>query len=151
VLGPLLFLIYINDLRNAIVHSVSHLFADDSNLLFCSKSLKEINNKINHDLSLIVQWLRANNTSLNVDKTELIIFRPTSKKITKNLNFRISGKKIKPTNVTKYLGAHLDEHLNFNYHLKVLKTKLSRNCGLLAKLRYYTSEKLLRTVYFLNL
>ena len=65
VLGRLLFLIYINSLHEAISHSIIHHFADDTNKLFSHKSLKKINKCINHDLSQIVQWLRANRISLN--------------------------------------------------------------------------------------
>ena len=72
VLGPLLFLVYINDLHNVIEHSLVHHFADDTNLLYSSSSLKKINKHINHDLKLIVHWLRANRISLNVDKTEIM-------------------------------------------------------------------------------
>ena len=75
VLGPLLFLIYINDLHNATNYSDIHHFADDTNLLYSSKSLKDINKKINFDLKNIVHWLRANKISLNTSKTEIILFR----------------------------------------------------------------------------
>ena len=93
VLGPLLFLIYINDLNNVVRHSTVHHFADDTNLLCSSSSLKSINKCINHDLKLIVHWLRANRISLNVNKTEIILFRRKNNTISKNMNFRISGQK----------------------------------------------------------
>ena len=141
-------LVYINDLHEAVTHSLIHHFADDTNILYCSKSLKKINKYINHDLSQIRQWLRANRISINANKTELIIFRPKNKSITKHLNFRISGLKINPVNKAKYLGIYLDEHLTWNFQLNQRKTKLSRSCGLLAKLRYHVKTKLLRTVYF---
>ena len=51
ILGPLLFLVYINDLHDAVIHSLIHHFADDTNILYCNKSLKKINKHINHDLS----------------------------------------------------------------------------------------------------
>ena len=95
-----------------------------------------------------MQWLRANRISLNANKTELLIFRPKSKSITKQLNFRISGQKINPVNKAKYLGIYLDEHLTWNFQLIQIKTKLSRNCGLLAKSRYHVKTELHRTVYF---
>ena len=69
VLGPLLFLIYINDLNEAISHSLIHHFADDTNILFSNKLLKKISNYNNHDLAQIVQWLRANLILLNSNKT----------------------------------------------------------------------------------
>ena len=102
VLGPLLFLIYINDLHKVIKHSSITHFVDDTNLLYPHSSLKSLNKHINHDLKLIVHWLRANRISLNVDKTEIIIFRPKRKTITKKMNFRINGQKIKITSNTKY-------------------------------------------------
>ena len=109
---------------------------------------KKINKYINNDLSLIVQWLRTNRISLNQGKTEIIIFQPKGKIITKHLNFRICGQKINPINQTKYLGIYLDKHLSWNSHLNQLKTKLSRGCGLLAKLCYYVNTTTLRSVYF---
>ena len=69
ILGPLLFLVYINDLHEAVMHSLIHHFANDTNILYCSKSLKKINKHINHDLSQISQWLRANRISINANKT----------------------------------------------------------------------------------
>ena len=148
ILGPLLFLVYINDLHDALTHSLIHHFADDTNILYCNKSLKKIIKYINYDLSQIVQWLRANRISLNTNKTELIIFRPKNKSITKQLNFRISGQKINEVKKTKYLGIYLDEHLTWNIRLNQIKTKLSRSFGFLAKLRYHVKTELLRTVYF---
>ena len=79
--------------------------ADDTNLLCINKSMKKISKHINHDLSLIAQWLRANKISLNADKTEIVTFSPTRKQITKYLNFHISSQKIEiswnPTRPTR--------------------------------------------------
>ena len=72
ILGPLLFLIYFNDLSKPILFSSVHHFADDTNILYVSSSLKDINKKINHDLSNLVQWLRANKISLNISKTKTV-------------------------------------------------------------------------------
>ena len=66
--------IFINDLHVSITGSKVHHFADDTNLLLINKSLKQINKLINHDLSLLVQWLRLNKISLNTSKTEILIF-----------------------------------------------------------------------------
>ena len=73
ILGPLL--IYINDLNNAIIHSMVHHFADDTKIIFSQKSLNKVNKCINDDLSLLVQWLRANRISVNTSKTEIILLR----------------------------------------------------------------------------
>ena len=75
VLGPLLFLFYINDLHKAIKFSTVHHFADDTNLLVVGKNLEDVQKQINRDLKFLCTWLRANKISLNASKTELIIFR----------------------------------------------------------------------------
>ena len=148
VLGPLLFLIYINDLSIAIEHNHVHHFADDTNLLITGKSLKKINKYVNHDLRLLCQWLRANKISLNASKTEVIIFKRKNKQIQKHLNFRISGQKIKITNSVKYLGIQLNDSLTWKTHLTSLLPKLNRAIGLLSKIRYYTPKYLLKTIYY---
>ena len=76
---------------------------------------KKINKFINHGLSVLVQWLRANRISLNTNKTEFILFRTKNKKITKNPNLRISGQKIDTLKQTKYLGIYLDESLKWKF------------------------------------
>ena len=81
ILGPLLFLICINDLSKVIICSSVHHFADDTNISYVSSSLKDINKKINHNLSNLVQWLRANKISLNVSETEIVMFKSHSKQI----------------------------------------------------------------------
>ena len=83
VLGPLLFLIYINDLHNAIKHSKVFHFADDTSLINSNISLKKINKQVNQDLTLLSNWLRANKICLNAKKTEIIIFRSKQKSVKK--------------------------------------------------------------------
>ena len=93
-------------------------------------------------------WLRANKILLNAYKTEFLLFRSKKRKIIKNMNFRISGQKIKMLSKTKYLGFFLDENLSFKYNLDTIKWKLNiANC-LLSKVRPYVRAPLLRTIYF---
>ena len=147
VLGPLLFLIYINDLNQAIKFSYIRHFADDTNILYRDKSLKKINQRINFDLKNIVEWLRANRIELSAKKTEIVLFRSPRKVVTRKMNFGISGQKIQAKSSAKYLGLMIDEFLHWKTHYTILRTKLERSVGLLAKLRYFTSANLLRTVY----
>ena len=123
-------------------------FADNTNLLYINKSVKKINKYINHDLSLIVQWLRANMISLNADKTELVIFSPKRKQIIKHLNFRISDQKFEISNRVKYLGIQIYQHLNWNEHIKNITPKLIRAFGILSKIRHYVPKFLLKTIYY---
>ena len=93
-------------------------------------------------------WLQANKISLNTNKTEIVIFRPKHKPLYKSLNFRVSGQKIELSNSVKYLGLHLDAHLDWKFHIDILRTKLSRATGLLAKTRHYITKETLRSIYF---
>ena len=94
VLGPLLFLIYINDLNISVKNSIVHHFADDTNLLYINKSLKSLCKKVNYDLKCVTNWLSANRISLNVSKTEFLIFHSPRNPISIKLDIRLDGKRI---------------------------------------------------------
>ena len=136
VLQPLLFVLYncCFDLNKAVVHSKVHPFADDTNVLHASYSLKNLNKTVNFDLSNLSQWLRANKIFLNVKKTEKVVFRSPTKHIYKNLNFRFSGQKIEPKHCAKYLGVTIDEHLSFNEYMNKLKRNRNTANRILAKI-----------------
>ena len=148
VLGPLLFLIYINDLHQAIKFCTTRHFADDTNLLINNNSLKQIKKHLNLDLRKLCNWLRANKISLNCSKTELIIFRNPKKQINYDPKIKINGKKLVPSQSVKYLGIILDPNLTWSPHVDSLSAKLSRATGMLAKTRHYVSENTLRSIYF---
>ena len=75
IIGPLLFLIYINDLPNCLDFSDTKMYADDTNLTVASPSSHEIEQKLNKDLENIGQWLKANRLSLNTTKTEFLLVK----------------------------------------------------------------------------
>ena len=109
VLGPLLFLLYINNLHIAIRYSKVYHFADDTNLLNINLSPKQMQKHVNIDLKLLYKWLLANKISLNSTKTEVIFFHKTGHPINEyNFNIKINGHKIKPSEYLKYLGIYLD-------------------------------------------
>ena len=130
-------------MNKSIKNSKVHHYADDTNLLLTEKSLKKINKQVNQDLALICRWLRANKINLNTSKTEIIIFRPNQKQITKHLNFRISEQKINTCSKVRYLGVVLEELLYWNLHINSLKCKLHRAIGILTKIRHYVPNFLL--------
>ena len=150
VLGPLLFLLYINDLHECIHNSETFHFADDTHLLHI---LKKHNGryklrKLLVDLKSLTHWLLANKISLNVSKTELIYFRmPSVDKPSQAV--KVNGVKIEPVDKVKYLGLTLDEFLNWNSHRNILLAKLKRGNNLLSIIRHYAPKNILHQVYYM--
>ena len=103
VLGPLLFLIYINDLHKANQHCKVYHFADDTNLFHTSQSVKNLNKLVNGDMKHLNNWLSANKISLNVEKTELVIFKSPRKVLLDETKIKLSGKSLYPSNSSKPL------------------------------------------------
>ena len=148
-LGPLLFLIYINDFRNSLIKSECGHFADDTFIMFASKKLSTIETVMNHELKLASNWLKLNKLSLNTDKTKLVIFHSVKKKFDKNaVSIKINQHKLPIVESVKYLGMYLDEHLSWEFHINQLSFKLSRANGILSKLRHYVPNNTLLQVYY---
>ena len=150
VLGPLLFLIYINDLHQSIKNSSSFHFADDTNLLYIPPNNirnKNIVRRLNIDLKSLNNWLMANKISLNSSKTELIVFRKKNVPMP-NLKIKLNGVKLKPKHEIKYLGITIDEHLTFKSHINIMNAKLKRANNLLALSRHYLPNNLLKQIYY---
>ena len=135
VLGPLLFLIYINDLPNASKKLTFYLFADDTNIYYESKDLFNLIKIVNKELRLVKKWLDANKLSLSIDKTNYIIFHSSSVNVPSGSDIKIGKKHIKRVKFVKFLGLLLDEHLSWKYHLSELSKKLARTCGMFFKIR----------------
>ena len=148
VLGPLLFLIFINDLNIAIKNSETFHFADDTCLLNIKDSIKKINKVVNKDLKFLIQWLHANKISLNVAKTEVIIFRRKKKQLDFDLNLKICGKKLQASSYVKYLGIYLDEYLDWSPHVNHLSHKLVKANAMLCKLRHHVNEATIKSIYY---
>ena len=147
VLGPLLFLIYINDLYNCIKYCETFHFADDTHLLHFSVSLETICKKVNLDLKNITCWLRANKIPLNAGKTEFLIFKPKHKTLDFLPTLNLDGKRIYPSQSVKYLGVYLDENLCWKPHVNHIASKLQRANGALSKIRHYVPHYTLLNIY----
>ena len=97
LLGPLLLLLYTNDLHMAIKFSESFHFADDTHLLHFAKTIRSLCSKVNADLRTLTTWLNANKISLNASKMEFVIFRSKSKPLASSPFLKLVGKKIFPS------------------------------------------------------
>ena len=149
ILGPLLFLIYINDMYKATKYGTLYHFADDTNLLYSNKNEKLLRKNINIDLSLIFQWLCANRLSVNVDKTEFVVFKPPRKALKERITLKLNGKTIFESKKIRYLGLIMDEKISWRFHVLELRKKLSQITGIIYKLKKLgTPVYTLKSVYF---
>jgi len=148
ILGPLLFLVYINDLGTIFSHFKTILFADDSNLIINGKSLQELETKINLDIPSLTNWLQTNRLSLNLQKTHLMVFGKKTRHNENILNIRIDGEQIETVNHTKFLGLILDNDLSWKLHLAHLSKKLSKSIGILSRARRFLNKSTLRQLYY---
>ena len=147
-LGPLLFLIYINDLRFCLKKSKANHFADDTCITYTSKNKKDLEVTINNDLASVSDWLKANRLSLNVSKTKLLIFHSKKKRIDQNeITVKLDGTTLTPTDYTIYLGMLIDENLSWDTHINKLCSKLARINGIISKLRHFIPKRTLISVY----
>ena len=147
VLGPLLFLIYINDLPNSSDKLSYYLFADDTNIYFESDSLSQLQKIVNKELKQVKKWLDANKLALNVDKTNFVIFHSTNKSLDEAINIKIGKELVKQAKYVKFLGVLLDENLTWKYHLSELSKKLARTCGIFFKIRHLLPTNVLVSLY----
>lgn len=153
VLGPLLFLLYINDITYCSKLLKFHLFADDCNLLYANKCQKTLETTVNKELENLQIWLAANKLTLNSKKSNFVIFCSSRKKLNLNICLKIfdnnSGEKtnLERKKYVKYLGLLIDENLSWKHHIDFLGAKISRTIGLLSKLRYFLPTSTLLQIY----
>ena len=154
ILGPLLFLIYINDLNEASNILNLIMFADDTNLFYSHKNIENLFFTMNKELVKINEWFKANKLSLNIKKTKFTLFHKKSlRKSGPRLplaipNLQIGNKNIETVSSIKFLGVMLDEHLSWKDHIKMVENKLAKNLRLLYCVNQYLNESSLKTVYF---
>ena len=148
VLGPLLFLIYINDLPNISDKLQFFLFADDTNIYYESNDLKNLEQTVNDELKKLSLWLNLNRLALNVAKTNFVIFRSTQKATNFNVTLLMNKKALQQKDHVKYLGVLLDQHLSWKYQVKSVSLKVSRGLGIIAKLKPFLKDDLIRNIYF---
>ncbi len=135
ILGPLLFIIYINDITKVSTQMKSILFADDTNLLLNDSDLTRLILKANAELQKITNWLKINKLSLNIKKTHYIIFHFRQRRITDSLKIVIDNCEVERVKFTKFLGVILHENLTWTNHVSNLANKIHKGIGILKALQ----------------
>jgi hypothetical protein len=147
VLGPLLFIIYTNDLPNALRFTRCVLFADDTTIYYSSRNLVHVIQNISVDLKHLTEWFKSNKLSLNISKTNYMLFTKNNKDYEQNINLRLSNENITRVNSTKFLGMIIDDKLNWQDHISHTKNKMSSGLYALNKSKHVLGKNHLKTLY----
>ena len=145
ILGPLLFLLYVNDLPNICNHSSCLLYADDTALFFEHNDGHRMQDMLDEELPNLCKWLETNRLSLNTDKTYCQLYNNTTQNII--LNVVLKGTSIQFVNQVKYLGMYIDNKLSWKYHVDHLYSILSRNVGILYRSKVFYSQTSMILLY----
>lgn len=144
-LGPLIFILFINDIFELKLHGTLIMFADDAALVYeHANDTNEMYKQMQSDLNVINNYMYNNSLTINEDKTIYIIFREKPN----NNELKINGKKINKCNNIKYLGLTIDNKLNWHVHVENVIKKVSAMAGALKRLSRCTSGSVLKSIYF---
>ncbi len=144
-MGPLLFIIYINDMPkiNNLLKFV--LYADDANIIINGKTVLEVIQKLNQLSSVLVHWVDCNGLALNLKKTCYMLF--TSRNVGVIPEIYIAGKKIERKTETRFLGVILDDKLSWSKHISAVRSKMMRYVGVMYKIKRHLPIKARLQIY----
>ena len=145
-LGPLIFLIFVNDLHLHLETMGCIQFADDTTLLASHTNLKYLQFCVETELLTVQDWFRVNKLTLNVDKTTMMLFG--KHKTNCEIKITINGVTVPQVQSTKFLGVWLDDQLNWSTHVGIICKKLQNRLGLLKRSEHFLSSHCLRILYF---
>jgi hypothetical protein len=151
ILGPILFLIYINDVTKASSYFKFILYADDTslynNLRMNISPGDDPVNIIDSELNKIYDWLAVNKLSLNIKKTKYMIFHRPNVKVPDNIKLVINGIELERVANFNFLGININENLSWKPHVTKTSNKISRYIGILNKLKRFLPQYILKTLY----
>lgn len=149
ILGPILFLLYVNDLSNKLNIETVYQFADDTSVILANQNLQDLSIDLTNVSERMANWCNENVLKLNTTKTGLIVFGNPRNQITnESLYVRLLTKSVENLNSIKFLGVFIDTCLSWDVHIQKLNTKLSSICGVIRCLRDQVTLDSLRIYYF---
>ena len=148
IMGPLLFIIYMNDICNVSKFLYAILYADDTCVLLNGKDLNNLIQSMNTELDLLSTWLKSNKLSLNTHKTFFQLFHRARIKTNNSVNIIVDKCVLNKVTSIKYLGVIIDHKLNWIEHISYVKNKISKGIGILYKARQFLEKRDLLNLYY---
>jgi Reverse transcriptase (RNA-dependent DNA polymerase)/Endonuclease/Exonuclease/phosphatase family len=145
ILGPILFLIFIDDIKELILHGDLQLFADDIALIYSEQNWENIEDNMNSDLQQLEIWMSRNKLVVNTKKSNFIAFGNNEEP---DLSIKFKNDTLDITKSVKYLGVIIDRKLNFSEHINFIKKKCSVIVGILYKLKNIIPNSVKKLIYF---
>ncbi len=147
VLGPLLFLIFINDLPDALYRTASNIYADDTEIHACGSSMDEVNDILQCGVDDVSNWFYENKLVLNNTKSFCMLTTSNRCVSSTDIHVSIEGVKVEQVECTRYLGIHPDRMLSWAIHIEKLCNKIAPKVGLLRRLKHIVPNECLRAIY----
>ena len=147
VLGPLFFLIYVNDMIKACPQLELVLFADDTNIFAQGKNIADLYNQVNSELEELNRWFRCNKLTLNLKKTEYMFFGGPRQQEVPQATLKIGGEQIKRVDGARFLGVWVDHELKWTEHINKVRNKVSQLLGVIGRVSSVLDQKSLQTLY----
>ena len=148
IVGPLLFLIYVNDLAEASKIFFFILFADDTNLFLSHADYDSLIRLTNQELEKVITWFETNKLSVNIKKTYYLIFCSKNKSYNKkNANIFLKNLPLSQECQATFLGVLIDDRLTWKPHIAMLLNKISKTIGIIGKIRHLLSQRTFITIY----
>lgn len=147
ILGPLLFLIYINNLHELELQGHLTLYADDTCLFYFGRSLDDVIQRAQKDLDLLAEWFKYNLLTINITKTSYVVFAAKNKILKENQHLYINGETIERKYQEKYLGLILDSGLTWKAHIDYIKPKITSLTGALRNVVHLLPKPIRINIY----
>ena len=147
ILGPLLFLIYVNDFNNCLTKSKAIMFADDTTIWTSHKNTSTLFQLMQSEMELIDQWLVSNKLSINIEKTIFMLFSASNSNVGGKHSLSIRNRQIDQVNSLKFLGGFIHNNLSRSLHMKYLISKLRSCYGVVCKIKSLVNKDSLLLLY----
>ena len=148
ILGPLLFLIYINDLPKILNdYTIPILFADDTSIIVKGSNSRDFQVNMDNTFNHINKWFKTNLLTINIDKTHYIQFK-TKNKPTIDIKIVCNEQPITTAHNIKFLGIYINDLINWDYHIDYIIPKLSTACYIMRNIKSYMPLNTMKTIYY---